>query len=50
MTTVTTFVATPLQRAFERSAWKNGMVFGPGGEQPKGARAPRQPPTDQARL
>ncbi|MFI9510304.1 cation:proton antiporter [Nocardia sp. NPDC052566] len=37
MTTVTTFVATPLQRMFERSAWKNGMVFGPNGEEPKEA-------------
>ncbi|WP_327120487.1 cation:proton antiporter [Nocardia sp. NBC_01730] len=35
MTLVTTFVATPLQRMFERSAWKNGMVFGPNGEEPK---------------
>ncbi|UGT66434.1 cation:proton antiporter [Nocardia gipuzkoensis] len=43
MTTVTTFVATPLQRMFERSAWKNGMVFGPGGEEPKGRTAPEQP-------
>ncbi|MDE1672784.1 cation:proton antiporter [Nocardia gipuzkoensis] len=43
MTTVTTFVATPLQRMFERSAWKNGMVFGPGGEEPKGATALEQP-------
>ncbi|WP_225726647.1 MULTISPECIES: cation:proton antiporter [unclassified Nocardia] len=37
MTTVTTFIATPLQRMFERSAWKNGMVFGPNGEEPKAA-------------
>ncbi|MGK8500339.1 cation:proton antiporter [Nocardia asiatica] len=53
MTTVTTFVATPLQRMFERSAWKNGMVFGPGGEEPKTATAsqrPHQPPADPARL
>ncbi|MGW4766825.1 cation:proton antiporter [Nocardia sp. NPDC004278] len=35
MTLVTTFVATPLQRMFERSAWKDGMVFGPNGEQRK---------------
>ncbi|WP_433192006.1 cation:proton antiporter [Nocardia sp. CA-107356] len=35
MTLVTTFAATPLQRMFERSAWKNGMVFGPNGEQRK---------------
>ncbi|MFB8281108.1 cation:proton antiporter [Nocardia colli] len=33
MTTVTTFVATPLQRAFERNARKYGLVFGPTGEQ-----------------
>ncbi|MFQ6331061.1 cation:proton antiporter [Nocardia sp. CWNU-33] len=35
MTTVTTFIATPVQRMFERSAWKNGRVFGPTGEEPK---------------
>ncbi|MFE7800076.1 cation:proton antiporter [Nocardia sp. NPDC057440] len=34
MTTVTTFIATPVQRMFERSAWKNGRVFGPTGEEP----------------
>ncbi|MBB5917591.1 Kef-type K+ transport system membrane component KefB [Nocardia transvalensis] len=32
MTIVTTFVASPLFRLFERSAWRNGMVFGAGGE------------------
>ncbi|WP_328403563.1 cation:proton antiporter [Nocardia sp. NBC_00403] len=35
MTTVTTFIATPVQRMFERSAWKKGRVFGPTGEEPK---------------
>ncbi|WP_406231277.1 cation:proton antiporter [Nocardia sp. NBC_01009] len=35
MTTVTTFIATPVQRMFERSARKNGQVFGPTGEEPK---------------
>ncbi|MGW4843140.1 cation:proton antiporter [Nocardia brasiliensis] len=34
MTAVTTFVATPLQRMFERNARKCGLVFGPEGEQP----------------
>ncbi len=48
MTTVTTFVATPLQRMFERSAWKNGMVFGPGGEEPKEATAPERPQRSSA--
>ncbi|MEV6321837.1 cation:proton antiporter [Nocardia sp. NPDC051787] len=43
MTTVTTFVATPLQRMFERSAWKNGMVFGPSGEEPKDSTPLEQP-------
>ncbi|MFG1796163.1 cation:proton antiporter [Nocardia sp. NPDC049149] len=33
MTIVTTFVATPVMRMFERSAWKNGVVFGPSGEE-----------------
>ncbi|WP_202868742.1 hypothetical protein [Kribbella antibiotica] len=28
-----TVVATPLQRMFERNAWKNGIVFGPNGSQ-----------------
>ncbi|MFD4456623.1 cation:proton antiporter [Nocardia sp. NPDC058480] len=35
MTIITTFVAGPLQRLFERSAWRNGFVFGPSGEAPK---------------
>lgn len=35
MTIVTTFVATPVQRMFERSNWKRGIVFGPDGEQPQ---------------
>jgi Kef-type K+ transport system membrane component KefB len=33
MTIVTTFVATPVMRLFERSAWKQGIVFGPSGEE-----------------
>ncbi|WP_069164165.1 cation:proton antiporter [Nocardia altamirensis] len=33
MTIVTTFVATPVMRMFERSGWKNGVVFGPSGEE-----------------
>lgn len=33
MTIVTTFVATPIQRIFERRAWREGYVFGPSGEQ-----------------
>ncbi|MGK8512352.1 cation:proton antiporter [Nocardia asiatica] len=43
----------PVAAMFERSAWKNGMVFGPGGEEPKTATAsqrPHQPPADPARL
>ncbi|WP_280180848.1 cation:proton antiporter [Nocardia farcinica] len=43
MTTVTTVLATPLQRLFERGAWKRGMVFGPNGEQP-----PVREPADTA--
>ncbi|MQY25787.1 cation:proton antiporter [Nocardia aurantia] len=35
MTIVTTFVATPIYRMFERSAWKNGLVFGANGETAK---------------
>ncbi|MEV0292707.1 cation:proton antiporter [Nocardia sp. NPDC050710] len=42
MTLVTTFVASPVQRIFERGAWKAGMVFGPDGEQPKDAPKPQQ--------
>lgn len=41
MTTITTFMATPLQRMFERSAWKNGMIFGPNGEEPMPVDDPR---------
>jgi Kef-type K+ transport system membrane component KefB len=33
MTIVTTFVATPAMRLFERSGWKNGIIFGPSGEE-----------------
>ncbi|WP_330257135.1 cation:proton antiporter [Nocardia sp. NBC_00565] len=40
MTLVTTCLATPLQRMFERNAWKNGMIFGPNGEEPKVTGAP----------
>lgn len=32
MAIITTFVATPVHRLFERSAWKKGMVYGPSGE------------------
>jgi Kef-type K+ transport system membrane component KefB len=43
MTVVTTIVATPLQQMFERNAWKNGIVFGPNGEEPhRGDRPPQQ--------
>ncbi|MGO4444694.1 cation:proton antiporter [Mycobacterium sp. 2YAF39] len=34
MTIVTTFVATPLQRLFERRLHKSGSKFGPAGEEP----------------
>ncbi|MGV8873331.1 MAG: cation:proton antiporter [Rhodococcus sp. (in: high G+C Gram-positive bacteria)] len=34
MALVTTFVATPLQRLFERRLHKSGFMFGPSGEQP----------------
>ncbi|MEC3957776.1 cation:proton antiporter [Nocardia sp. CDC153] len=37
MTIVTTFAATPIQRIFERRAWKEGYVFGPMGEERKPA-------------
>ncbi|MFH5209781.1 cation:proton antiporter [Antrihabitans spumae] len=37
MTIVTTFAATPIQRMFERRAWKEGYVFGPMGEERKAA-------------
>lgn len=40
MAIITTFAATPIQRIFERHAWKNGYVFGPAGEQPKTSEAP----------
>ncbi|MFB8275262.1 cation:proton antiporter [Nocardia colli] len=33
MAIVTTFVATPVMRLFERSGWKEGLVFGPSGEE-----------------
>lgn len=33
MAIITTFAATPLQRMFERRAWKEGYVFGPMGEE-----------------
>ncbi|RJQ75660.1 cation/H(+) antiporter [Pseudonocardiaceae bacterium YIM PH 21723] len=33
MTIITTFVATPIQRVFERRAWKDGYVFGRTGEE-----------------
>lgn len=34
MTIITTFVATPLQRLFERRLKKSGSKFGPSGEEP----------------
>ncbi|MFC4127916.1 cation:proton antiporter [Nocardia rhizosphaerae] len=34
MAIVTTFVATPVLRMVERSAWRKGVVFGPTGEEP----------------
>ena len=34
MTIITTFAATPVQRAFERRLRKSGSKFGPGGEEP----------------
>ena len=36
MTIITTFVATPLQRLFERRLQKSGSKFGPAGEEPHG--------------
>ena len=36
MTIVTTFVATPLQRLFERRLQRAGLKFGPAGEEPRG--------------
>lgn len=36
MTIVTTLVATPLQRRFERRLWKSGSKFGAAGEEPGG--------------
>ncbi|KAA0109787.1 cation:proton antiporter [Mycolicibacterium sp. P1-5] len=36
MTIITTFVATPLQRAFERRLARSGARFGPTGEEPYG--------------
>lgn len=34
MTIITTFVATPLQRLFERRLARSGSKFGPTGEEP----------------
>jgi Kef-type K+ transport system membrane component KefB len=42
MTIITTFVATPLQRLFERRLRKTGLKFGPAGEEPH-VLAPAQP-------
>lgn len=39
MTIITTFAATPIQRIFERRAWKDGFVFGRSGEEPRDAAA-----------
>ena len=40
MTIITTFVATPLQRLFQRRLRKTGFTFGPAGEEPLGEMAP----------
>lgn len=45
MTIITTLLATPIQRMFERHAWKEGYVFGRTGEEPKPVRA-TTPATD----
>jgi len=36
MTIITTFVATPLQRLFERRLKRSGSKVGPSGEEPAG--------------
>lgn len=36
MTIITTFMATPLQRLFERRLHRSGLRFGPAGEEPHG--------------
>ncbi|TXH26383.1 MAG: cation/H(+) antiporter [Mycobacterium sp.] len=41
MTIITTLVATPLQRQFERRLWKTGLRFGADGEEPYGEDHPR---------
>lgn len=43
MTIVTTFVATPVMRLFERSGWKEGLVFGPSGEDRRSPEERRTP-------
>ncbi|WP_280427259.1 cation:proton antiporter [Nocardia brasiliensis] len=43
MTIVTTFVATPVMRMFERSGWKHGVVFGPSGEESRESHQTRIP-------
>ncbi len=40
MTIITTFVATPLQRVFERRLQKSGLKFGPTGEEPRSEVSP----------
>jgi Kef-type K+ transport system membrane component KefB len=35
MAIITTFMATPLHRVFERSAWKKGLVYSAAGETPE---------------
>lgn len=46
MTIITTFVATPLQRVFERRANKAGLVFGPSGEEPMSEAGPGSSTSD----
>lgn len=42
MTIITTLVATPLQRLFERDLNRSGLTFGPAGEEPYGEASPVQ--------
>ena len=45
MTIITTFVATPLQRLFERRLKKSGSKFGPAGEEPHREVSPAPAPS-----
>jgi Kef-type K+ transport system membrane component KefB len=40
MTIITTLVATPLQRVFERRLHSTGAQFGPTGQEPRGEVSP----------